>query len=76
MILPEPHIRSVEFAIQRHQFGGDILFTPTGDIVVCDYEDCNILLCTLEGEIVPTSKEKGVDFEGKPWRMAHDPNEK
>ena len=55
--------------------GRDVVFTPKGDIVVCDRFKRHVIMYNNDGEVLTTSTEQGVKFGGKPWGLLYDPHE-
>ena len=57
---------------EKLQYGTDVVFTPKGNIVVCDFDAGNVLMYNSDGEVITSSKRRGVEFEDRPWGLAHD----
>ncbi len=80
---PPSQQRSVDFTrmpIRKWHKGGlqwavDVVFPPIGHIVVCEPSARIVLMCNSKGKVVTSSKDRGVEYEDQPCRIASDPHE-
>ena len=57
------------------QLAEEVVFTPKGNIVVCDRGASNLVMYNREGDVITSSRDRGVEYEDKPRGISLDLNE-